>query len=165
MPDRNEREHLPLFGVGPIYAASVVGLTVLGIALSAAGIIPQLRADAASWSLRIVGALVAVGGVALWISAVVGSRIDASIEANHLVTTGAYDIVRNPIYSAFMLVGTGVILMYGNLALLVLPLAFWALMTAMMRATEEKWLLAQYGDEYAAYCERVNRCIPWFPKS
>lgn len=34
-----------------------------------------------------------------------------------------------------------------------------------MKHTEEKWLAALYGREYADYCKRVNRCIPWFPKS
>ncbi len=33
-----------------------------------------------------------------------------------------------------------------------------------MKQTEEKWLLRQFGEEYAAYCKEVNRVIPWFPK-
>ncbi len=45
-----------------------------------------------------------------------------------------------------------------------LPFVFWVLLTVMMQAAEEKWLLAQFGDEYKEYCKRVNRCIPWFPK-
>ena len=32
------------------------------------------------------------------------------------------------------------------------------------QTTEEKWLLDLYGDEYAAYKKRVNRCIPWIPR-
>ena len=39
---------------------------------------------------------------------------------------------------------------------------FWALLTVMMQATEEKWLLEQFGDEYRGVLQRVNRCIPWF---
>ncbi len=34
-----------------------------------------------------------------------------------------------------------------------------------MKNTEEKWLLELYGIEYANYCKRVNRCIPWFSKN
>ena len=30
---------------------------------------------------------------------------------------------------------------------------------------EEKWLYNLYGYEYKAYCKKVNRCIPWFPKN
>ena len=28
--------------------------------------------------------------------------------------------------------------------------------------TEEKWLRDLYGKQYEDYCNRVNRCIPWF---
>ena len=159
-----ELYHLPTYGVGPVYVSITIGLTVLGIALSAFGIIPQTQFSAAQWPLRIVGALLVVGGVALWVAANFHSKIDENIDSNNLVTTGVYSIVRNPIYAAFAMACTGVILIYGNLTLLVLPFVFWALMTIMMRATEEKWLLAQFGDEYASYCERVNRCIPCPPR-
>ena len=47
-----------------------------------------------------------------------------------------------------------------------LPLffVFWALMTVMMKNTEEKWLTERFGKEYINYCKRVNRAIPWFAK-
>lgn len=84
--------------------------------------------------------------------------------ANELVTTGVYSVVRHPIYSAFAFVLTGVLLIYSNLYLLLLPFMYWAFLTALMKATEEKWLVDQFGKEYEDYCRRVNRCIPWFPK-
>ena len=37
----------------------------------------------------------------------------------------------------------------------------WALITIVLINTEEKWLLKVYGNEYAEYKKRVNRCIPW----
>ena len=40
----------------------------------------------------------------------------------------------------------------------------WALMAIMLKPTEEKWLRNLYGTEYDAYCKRVNRTWPWFPK-
>ena len=48
--------------------------------------------------------------------------------------------------------------------LMLLPFVFWWLMGFMMRHTEEKWLRRLYGAEYDAYCRRVNRTWPWFPK-
>ena len=36
--------------------------------------------------------------------------------------------------------------------------------TGIIKNTEEKWLKALYGNEYAEYCRNVNRCIPGFPK-
>ncbi|MBQ8996005.1 MAG: isoprenylcysteine carboxylmethyltransferase family protein, partial [Oscillospiraceae bacterium] len=76
---------------------------------------------------------------------------------------GAYAWVRNPIYSAFMILCTGVILILGNLYFLILPLIFWIFMTILMKHTEEVWLKDLYGKEYEDYCKRVNRCWPWLP--
>lgn len=45
-----------------------------------------------------------------------------------------------------------------------LPVVFWPFLTALMKRTEEKRLLERFGQEYADYCRRVNRCIPWFPR-
>ncbi|MCR4964113.1 MAG: isoprenylcysteine carboxylmethyltransferase family protein [Bacteroidales bacterium] len=112
----------------------------------------------------ILGVLLIVFGVYLWIKAVVLDKIDNNIKINKLVTTGAYAWVRNPIYSAFMLICTGVILIIGNLFFFILPLLFWAFLTILMKQTEEKWLLDLYGEDYREYCRKVNRCIPWFPK-
>ena len=63
-----------------------------------------------------------------------------------------------------MFICIGVSLFAGNLWLLVLPFIFWGLMALMMKLTEEKWLRDLYGAEYEAYCKRVNRTWPWFPK-
>ncbi len=73
--------------------------------------------------------------------AVIVSNIDANIEKNHLVTTGVYAWVRNPIYSAFMIISTGIVLILGNLWFLVVPVLDWVIMTVLMKRTEEKWLL------------------------
>lgn len=64
----------------------------------------------------------------------------------------------------WMFIFIGVSLFAGNLWLLVLPFIFWGLMALMMRPTEEKWLRNLYGAGYDAYCKRVNRTWPWFPK-
>lgn len=45
-----------------------------------------------------------------------------------------------------------------------LPALLWAVMKPMLACTEEKWLLALYGQEYADYCARVNRVLPWPPQ-
>ena len=52
----------------------------------------------------------------------------------------------------------------GILALVASPLLCWGFETVVLKRTEEQWLAELYGEEYRAYCERVNRLIPWFPK-
>lgn len=159
-----ENGHLPLFGPGPLYVGVIVAFTVSAVALSRLGAIPRITAEAAALPLRIVGMALVALGVALWVSAVFLARIDDGIKVNRLVTDGVYSVVRNPIYSAFALVCTGAVLVHGNLWLLVLPPLFWAFLTVLMRATEERWLLELHGPEYEEYRRRVNRCIPWFPR-
>jgi len=67
-------------------------------------------------------------------------------------------------YSGWWFVITGISLMWANATLLaVIPLN-WLIMTISLQRTEEKWLLDLYGQDYANYKKRVNRCIPWPPK-
>ena len=158
-----KRDHLPLFGVGPLYVLCVVLLTVAAVLMRnmsflASGKIASLRVP-----MLVLGIILIVLGVCLWILAAIVSKIDANIVKNHLVTSGAYSWVRNPIYSAFMIISTGIVLILGNLWFLVVPVLDWVFMTVLMKRTEEKWLLKQYGKDYEEYCSRVNRCWPWFP--
>lgn len=157
------RQHLPMYGVGPVYVAVILMLTAAGIVLTAVGWIPAARAEFLRIPLCIMGILLLVFGVCLWYGAVFHAKVDSHIQNNTLVTTGVYAWVRNPIYSAFLLACTGALLLADNLWLLFLPLVFWLYLTVLMKLTEEKWLAALYGQPYQEYCDRVNRCIPWFP--
>ena len=127
-----KENELPYYGVGPYYCGSIIIVTIASIVLS----------------YLIWGAL--------------KSDIHDNIDNDQLITSGAYAYVRNPIYSAFLFLATGMIVFYGNIILFVLPILYWALLTELMKRTEEKWLEEKFGDEYRKYCKEVNRCIPWF---
>ena len=156
-----EKGHLPILGVGPLYVVTIILMTIISITLSATGIIPVITFANFQWIFILIGILCSIIGITLWLKAVIIDRLDAHIIKNELVTTGVYAYVRNPVYSAFMFVCTGVLLIYGNLVLLVLPIIYWGFMTVLMKLTEEKWLEDLYGKEYVQYRQRVNRCIPW----
>lgn len=156
-----EKGHLPILGVGPLYVVTIILMTIISITLSATGIIPVITFANFQWIFILIGILYFIIGITLWLKAVIIDRLDAHIIKNELVTTGVYAYVRNPVYSAFMFVCTGVLLIYGNLVLLVLPIIYWGFMTVLMKSTEEKWLENLYGKEYVQYRQRVNRCIPW----
>lgn len=164
-PQKDEKDHLSVLGAGPAYVITIVVLTMTCIVLSQMGILPYLRIRATIAVLHTAGIIFFAVGIWLWVSAAIKEKLQDNIIANKLITTGVYSVVRNPIYSAFTFVLTGVLLIYSNLYLLPLSILYWTLLTIMMRATEEKWLLEQFGDEYRDYCKRVNRCIPWFPKA
>ena len=156
-----EKGHLPILGVGPLYVITIILMTIMSIILSATRFIPVITFANFQWIFILIGILCFIIGITLWLKAVIIDRLDAHIIKNELVTTGVYAYVRNPVYSAFMFVCTGVLLIYGNLVLLVLPIIFWGFMTVLMKLTEEKWLENLYGKEYVQYRQRVNRCIPW----
>lgn len=80
---------------------------------------------------------------------------------NHLPL---YGVVRNPVYGGVLLICSGIVFMFNNLLLLIVPLVCWIYVTVFLITTEEKWLKDLYGQEYIDYCKKVNRCIPWFPK-
>ena len=159
-----QKDHLPFFGIGPYYVGMIAILTVVGVFLSCkgyldSGIIPALKTP-----MLILGILIVVLGAFIWGYAFFIDKIDDAIKENRLYTEGIYAWVRNPLYVGWMFICIGVSLFPGNLWLLVLPFVFWGLMALMMRLTEEKCLRALYGTEYDAYCKRVNRTWPWFPK-
>ena len=158
------KDHLPFFGIGPYYVGVIAVLTVAGMIISAKGYLDSGIVPALKTPMLILGILLVLLGGFIWGYAFFFDRIDDAILNNRLYTGGIYAWVRNPLYVGWMLICIGVSLFAGNLWLLVLPLIFWALMSVMMKLTEEKWLHERYGAEYEAYCKRVNRTWPWFPK-
>ena len=146
--------HLPLYGVGPVYVAVIIAVTMAGILLSQFKIIAYLSFPIIRMVLLMIGFLLVAVGAALWFLAVFRAKIDDGITNNHLVTDGVYALVRNPIYSTFLSVCTGTLMIYGNLWLLILPVLYWLFLTVLMKCTEEKWLKNLYGAEYEEYSRR-----------
>lgn len=159
-----KKEHLPLYGVGPLIVGFQILVTVVGIVLSCLGYFDFGNIKVLDIPLKIIGVVLIIFGVYLYLSANFQSRVFDNITENKLVTTGVYSIVRNPIYSAFLLACTGAVCIANNVVLFVIPVLCWAFMTIVLKLSEEKWLKNLYGDEYTKYCKRVNRCIPWFSR-
>ena len=157
-----EKEHLPVYGPGPFYTGTIIIITVLCVIFHSH--LPSGQIVSLPWLCRLCGSLLIIAGIALWVYAVILSKIDDGIVNNRLVTEGAYALVRNPIYSAFMLVCDGILLWLCNLWCILPALFYWLFMTVLMKATEEKWLRDRYDQAYIDYCQQVNRCWPWFPE-
>ena len=156
------KKNSPVFGVGPAYVICCFILTVVGINIRNTTFLRQGNLQGVKYVAIIIGILFILSGLALWVYAVLIQKIGLEIKKGNLATQGAYSIVRNPIYSAFLAVFTGSLIMAHNLYLLVLPVVFYISLTILMKNTEEKWLLEKFGDDYTRYCKKVNRIIPWF---
>ena len=76
-----------------------------------------------------------------------------------LVTTGAYRLVRHPIYSGVIISALGLSLVTISPVRLALTIVLFAFFDMKARR-EERWLQEQY-PEYAAYKSHVKKLIPW----
>lgn len=158
------KEHLSIFGIGPAYAALSALLTGSACLLDFLAEIPHWSFPISTPVMKIFSVFLLIPAACLWLNALMVQRIAQRIQKNELVTTGAYAWVRNPIYTAIMLIMWALLLWTGNLLLLFLFPIYPLLMMVMLKPTEEKWLMELYGQKYRDYCKQVNRCIPWFPK-
>lgn len=152
---------MPTFGVGPIYVITCLILTIAGISLHIGGYLSVGELRSGRIIFITAGILLILLGIYLWIQAVIVQKINKKVKEKKLITTGVYAIVRNPVYSAFILIFTGALLFASNYILLILPFVFWVFLTILMKNTEEKWLINEFGKEYEEYSRKVNRVIPW----
>lgn len=78
----------------------------------------------------------------------------------HLVVTGLYRHVRNPMYVAVLAIILAQAMWFASIAVLVYAVIVWAAVTAFVMVYEEPTLASTFGEEYAAYRANVRRWIP-----
>jgi protein-S-isoprenylcysteine O-methyltransferase Ste14 len=112
----------------------------------------------------VAGAALAVAGVALAAAGVIGViRHRTTIVPHHrvasLVTTGAFRLSRNPMYTALAIAYLGVALLIGSWW----PVALWPLVLLavylLVIRPEERYLEQRFGSAYADYRARVRRWL------
>ena len=158
---KSQEFKMPAFGVGPIYVFTCLILTIVALCLHFKGYLYQGEVNKGKIIFIIDGILLIIFGIYLWLQAVIVEKINKKVKEKKLITSGVYSFVRNPVYSAFIFIFTGTLLLRTNYFLLILPFIFWAFLTILMKNTEEKWLKNEFGKEYEIYLKEVNRVIPW----
>jgi len=78
----------------------------------------------------------------------------------HLVVTGLYRYVRNPMYVAVTSLILGQGLLFGNVNVLEFGLVVWLCFHLFVLAYEEPTLRNKFGDEYRQFCANVHRWLP-----
>lgn len=84
--------------------------------------------------------------------------LDPSL-ASSLVSSGIFGRSRNPMYLGMLVLLTAWAIWLGNAANIVTLYLFVSFMTRFQIKPEEEALTKLFGDEYEAYCEKVNRWI------
>ena len=154
-------QKLPLYGVGPYIVYGMAAVTIVGIILFSYVFKIGILSAPWTWIFRIAGGVLIIAGALIWYIGALRSGMDKNITENELKTDGIYAWVRNPMYSGWWIIITGISLMWANAWILITPVINWRIMTVALKNTEEKWLLDLYGEEYATYLKQVNRCLPW----
>jgi protein-S-isoprenylcysteine O-methyltransferase Ste14 len=117
-------------------------------------------------SLRIIGALMIAGGLPILLDsfarfAIQGLGTPAPIAPpQHLVITGFYRWVRNPMYVAVSLLLFGQGLLFGSTRLLQYGLIVCLGFFAFVVLYEEPALSRKFGREYEEFCAQVPRWVP-----
>lgn len=119
--------------------------------------VPELPLRIATVICTLLGA----GGLlwAQWTFWRVGTTAEHSEETEILVTTGPFEVSRNPIYVSLLLIFAGLGLHYETAwaLLLAVPVA-WALHRWTVKP-EERYLEQRFGEEYRRYREGVRRWL------
>ena len=128
----------------------------------------QMRAPLLGLSaLRALGVLLICAGLPLLLDsfarfAIQGFGTPAPIAPpRHLVVTGLYRYVRNPMYVAVASLVFGQGLFFGNLRVLQYGLAVAVGFHLFVLLYEEPTLRSKFGNEYDVYCKNVRR---WWPR-
>ncbi len=138
-----------------------------------AGLVPwwisgwQMRAPFLGWqSLRVAGvALIALGAPVLLDSfvrfALQGRGTPAPVlPTEHLVVTGLYRFVRNPMYVGVLAVIFGQGLLLGDARVLRYGAVVWLAFFLFVIGYEEPTLRRTFGEEYERFCANVPRWVP-----
>ncbi len=141
---------------------TLMSAATLGIVLA------QLLSIAANWSFltygaRFTGFVTGLSGDAVFLSAVLCMKDSwrAGIpgkDKTKIVTEGVYKFSRNPTFLGFDLMYIGVFLMYANV-LTGFFTVFAVLMLHLQILQEEKYMLSEFGEEYADYKKHVCRYL------
>lgn len=117
-------------------------------------------------ALQIVAATLAIVCVILTMAAIKELGKQWSLEArlvegHDLVTTGPYNLVRHPIYTAMLgkLIGTGIVLSVWPV--LLASVAIFLIGTLIRIRFEEKLLSGAFGEKFAEWRSRVPGLIPF----
>lgn len=83
-----------------------------------------------------------------------------AVPTEHLVVTGLYRYVRNPMYAGVATAIVGETLLFRSWSMLIYAVLVWLAMHLFVCFYEERRLFRTYGQEYARFKQNVPRWVP-----
>lgn len=115
-------------------------------------------------NVRLIGLLISVIGLVFFILSITTMKDSwragvSTDEKTDLVTSGIYQISRNPAFVGFDLVYIGMVMMFTNLWLYIVSMISIIMFHLQIVNVEEPFLMEVFGNEYIEYCKKVNRYL------
>lgn len=82
-------------------------------------------------------------------------------EKHRLVNSGPYSLVRHPMYSAFLLLALGQVLLLSNWVVGLAGILGFSLLFFLRVGKEEQMMLETFGPDYSEYIKTTKRVIPY----
>ncbi len=116
-------------------------------------------------AVHVVGGILFVAGLAGTLAAQIsmGESWRIGVDENaatEMVTSGAFAIVRNPVFAAMLPASTGLALMVPSVVALAGLAALFVALELQVRIVEEPYLRRVHGADYDRYAARVGRFLP-----
>lgn len=126
----------------------------------------RVPAGEPAWQIFVAAALIAAGVVPAFESmrrfVVVGrGTLVPAVPTEHLVVTGMYRFVRNPMYVGILIALTGEAMFFRSRGVAILATSMWLAAHLFVCFYEEPTLSKRYGEAYLRFRHNVPR---WFPR-
>lgn len=141
------------------YRNALFPLVYLLLVPPSRAILPDFRVAA------VIGFLVAFSGqfiraVTIGLEYIIRGGRNRQVYADKLVTGGMFAHSRNPLYLGNLLILFGVGIASNSVLFMAVGVPFFLFAYAAIIAAEEDYLHKKFGEEFLAYCARVNRLLP-----
>lgn len=145
---------------GVLFGAALVA----GVLGPVAGLLGVAELPVASW-VHVLGVVITLVGIAgtFQTQLAMGTNwrvgVDQS-ERTDLVTSGPFAVVRNPIFTAMLITGAGLVLVVPNVVAVLGWILLLVAIEMQVRVVEEPYLRRLHADTYVTYQSRVGRFLP-----
>lgn len=126
----------------------------------------RIPAELPVWQISAASVLIVAGLIPLFDSVVRFVRqgrgtLMPGVPTEHLVVTGLYCYVRNPMYVGVVTAVLGEVILFHSRSMAEYFAIVWLGFDLFIRLYEEPTLRRRYGEEYVSYCQQVHR---WWPR-